>query len=278
MAPGRAELEPHAEPSLGRGADVYDTLERPNWAPWLRFSAEELDAQATVFPEGQILLCDQSSRPLASLSSNRILWDGDVDSLPTWDAVAGETRTYHDTYTPDGNAIVLMSVNVRPDAQGLRLTDALIDEIRGVARGARVQHVISDFRPSEFGAHKRRHPDATFAAYCAAEDANGLPIDQWLRSLARKGMESLRVDRRAMVVHAPLEELERFRREYRPERWYRVEPAAATTRVEEHALDADLRRVDEVWECEDTGTWYVDRSARHAVYVESNLWGRVPLD
>ncbi len=32
------------------------------------------------------------------------------------------------------------------------------------------------------------------------------------------------------------------------------------------------------WECGETGTWYVDDGAGAAAYIESNFWGRIPLD
>lgn len=265
------------EPASGRGAEIFDELEAPNWPPWLRFSAEELDAQAEVFPRGQILVCDERSRPLASLSSNRIDWDGVIEHLPTWDRVAGDDRTYRDTYRPDGNAVVLMSTNVRPDAQGLGLSEVLIDRMRSIAVADGVEHVMSDFRPNGYGAYKRTRGTAGFAAYCHMTREDGLPVDGWLRSVARKGMQPLAVDPRAIVVHTSASDLVRHRATYRPGRWYEpTDPDAVATALEEHTPHVDLDTVDEVWECDETGTWYVDRSRDRALYIESNLWGRLP--
>jgi hypothetical protein len=277
LAPAGHDLQPHFEPSAGRGAEIFDVLEVPNWAPWLRFSAEELDAQADVFPTGQILVCDQTSRPLASLSTNRIEWDGVIGHLPTWDHVAGETRTYRDTYAPDGNAIVLMSANVRRDARKMRLTDLLIDEVKRRAAAEGIEHILSDFRPSEYGAYKLERGNTGFAAYCALARQDGLPMDGWLRSLTRNGMQPLGVDSRAMVVRTTVEEFSRYRATYHLDRWYQLtDPNVISIRVSEHAPHLDLDDVEEKWECSETGTWYVDRSGGRALYVESNLWGRLP--
>jgi hypothetical protein len=274
--------QPHFEPSAGRGAEIFEVLEVPNWAPWLRFSAEELDAQSEVFPAGQILVCDQESRPLASLSTNRIDWDGVLEHLPTWDRVAGPTRTYRDTYAQNGNAIVLMSANVRRDARKTRLTDLLIDQIKRLAATEGIEHILSDFRPSEYGAYKleayKLEREGTgFAAYCAWARQDGLPMDGWLRSLTRNGMQPLGVDSRAMVVRTTLEEFSRYRATYHLDRWYRLtDPNVISIRMSEHTPHLDLDDVDEKWECGETGTWYVDRSGGRALYVESNLWGRLP--
>jgi hypothetical protein len=272
------DVPPIQSPSAGRGAEIFDVLEVPGWAPWLRFSPQQLDAQAEVFPAGQILLCDDDSRPIASLSTNRIDWDGQVEHLPTWDDVAGRSRTYRETHDPRGNAMVLMSVSVRPDQRGSRLPQELIDRARAVAVGNGIEHLLSDFRPSGYGRHKARHGGVGFAEYCSLTRPDGLPVDDWLRSLVRIGMEPLRVDRRAMVLETTVRDLRRFRRIYEPGKWYEVrEPRRLDALIDEHAPHNELERVETVWECGETGTWYVDISAARALYIESNLWGQLPL-
>jgi hypothetical protein len=55
-----------------------------------------------------------------------------------------------------------------------------------------------------------------------------------------------------------------------------TDPNVISIRMSEHTPHLDLDDVDEKWECRETGTWYVDRSGGRALYVESNLWGRLP--
>lgn len=266
------------ESSVGQGQEIYDILEAPNWAPWLRFAPEQFDGQATVFSAGQILLSDENSRPLASFSTNRIKWDGNPESLPTWDEIAGDDMTYADTYQPDGNAIVLMSVSIRPDAQGKSLTDVLVAKIKEVAATGGVEYIISDFRPSGYGAYKTENGDPGFAKYIELKrQEDNLPIDGWLRSLARKNMRPLRIDPKAMIVPASLEEFNNFRSQYQPERWYQLtDPDLIKMKIAEQTPQAEVGQVDEVWECHETGTWYVNRTTQKAVYIESNLWGMIP--
>lgn len=273
--------ETRFESSAGRGQEIYNVLEAPNWAPWLRFSAEQFNGQAQVFPDGQVLLCDENSRPLASFSTNRIMWDGDPESLPTWDEIAGDDNmTYADTYQPDGSTIVLMSVSIRPDAQGKSLTDVLVAKIKEVAAMEGIEYIISDFRPSGYGAYKAKNGDPGFAKYIELKrQEDNLPIDGWLRSLARKNMRPLRIDPKAMVVSTSLEEFKNFRFQYQPECWYQLtDPGLIKMKVAEQTPQTKVEQVDEVWECRENGTWYVNKADGRAVYIESNLWGLLPRD
>ncbi|MBI2009393.1 hypothetical protein HYS84_03200 [Candidatus Saccharibacteria bacterium] len=268
------------ESTLGRGQEIYDVLEVPNWAPWLRFTPEQFDEQATIFSAGQILLCDENSRPLASFSTNRVVWDGNPESLPTWGEIAGNDMTYANTYQPDGNAIVLMSVSIRPDAQGKSLTDVLVTKIKEVAAIKGIEYIISDFRPSGYGAYKAKNGDPGFAKYIELKrQEDNLPIDGWLRSLARKNMRPLRIDPKAIVVLASLEEFNNFRFQYQPECWYQLtDPGLIKMKVAEQTPQTEIGQVGEVWECRETGTWYVNKADGRAVYIESNLWGLLPRD
>ncbi len=255
---------------------VHDELEALCWAPWLRFSAAELREHREVFPEGQVALFDDTGRPVASLDTVRIDWDGDPLSLPTWDEVAGGDRGYRAVHRPDGNAVSLLSMSIRHDARGRRIPRLVIDELRARLAGSGVQHIVGDFRPSGFGRYKRLAGERSFAEYVELLDDDGLPADGWLRTVRTMGAVLLRVDPTAMVVRATVEELHQHRQEHHPERWWQV--------TDEHRLERQLgwhrplrfiARVDEVWECGETGTWYLDRRAGDAVYVESNVWGRL---
>lgn len=260
--------------TIGRGLQIFEVLEKPNWPPWLRFTAQDFEYHARVFPDGQILLCDTADSPVATLSTNHVAWSGRVLELPTWDDVAGDPPTYEATFDPRGNTIVLMSMSLRADVKGHRVTDLLIKAALALATQVGADYLIGDVRPNGFGPHKVANPNAGFNEYAESCRPDGLPIDHWLRAMTRKGMRPLRVDLRAMTSHAKEEAFERFRATYRPERWYRVTNGdTIRLRLREHDPAATLTTVDEVWECGETGTWYVDRGAGQALYVESNRWG-----
>ena len=185
---------------------------------------------------------------LGTLSTNRIAWDADTTSLPSWDDVAGATCTYHDTYQPDGNALVLMSMNINPDARGRRIPNVLIGCIKALGQASGVEHIIGSFRPNQFGQHKKHWADTSFEVYIGLHNQNGQPLDGWLRSLSHHGMTPLKVDHSAMQVPVSRAEFEAFRQ---PD-WQEVR--------------------SNVWECGEVGSWYVSPDGQSATYRESNVW------
>ncbi len=269
-------ITPNAErPS---GELLYDTLERENWAPWLRFDVNQLNQQAHVFPEGQIVL-GEAGEPDIMLAANRVNWDGQRTTLPSWDAIAGTEYTFEDTYQPSGNTFVLMSMSARKEAKGHGLSQRVFDRVRAVANDQGMEHIIGDFRPSGFGAHKAETGDLNFMKYIAATRDDGLPQDPWLRAVKRQGTELLQVDRRAMVISADVAQVEAWAQEHKPEAWQEVtDPEQAAYLLDWHEPLQDLEQVDQILECGETGTWYMDRENGKAVYIESNVWGEVPLE
>jgi len=262
--------------TAGRGVDIHDGLEAPNWAPWLRFTPDQFEAHASLFPEGQVLIVDESDAPIAILSTSRFMWDGEVSSLPTWSEIAGGTLTFEDLFSEDGNALALMSVSIRPDVQGNGFAEMLIRAATDYAASSRITYVMSDFRPSQYGAYKARHPDAGFEHYCNLKREDGLPADAWLRALARLGMQPIRVDDRAMVVRTSASAFDGYRLTWEIDSWEQVMDAGLVALLSSrHRPELSLAAVQETWECGETGTWYVDRDANKAAYIESNLWGSV---
>lgn len=231
---------------------MHQVLELPNWAPWLAASAETLSQRAEVFPLGQLVVVDAKKEPLASLSMNKIWWDGDVATLPSWDQVAGDPTTYENTYDPNGNTLVMMSMNVSPKHQGEGFARKLIEQAKLLAIKQDVDHLIGSFRPNEYGTYKLAHMDAIpdFETYCNMQRADGLPVDSWIRNLTRNGMQPLSVDPKAMIVPMPLEEFNAF---FDKSTWKETQEG--------------------MFECGEVGTWTI--LGNQAVYQESNLWGLI---
>jgi hypothetical protein len=238
---------------------VYSELEAPSWAPWLRYSPKEISRQASVFPEGQILVTDDGDNFLASLSMNRINWDGDIYKLTTWDEIAGDRMDYSGTYTLEGNTLVLMSMNVSPSHQGKRIPGLIIDHVKEKFEKQGIEHIISPFRPSGYGLAKSLIGyDLDFKCYCEMKKpGTDQPYDPWLRSLWWKQIRLLKVADQAMVRTVPLQEFYQFHRSYNLGLWEEIE--------------------EYIWECGEVGRWYVDKSASTASYKENNVWGEIPL-
>lgn len=231
---------------------IYQELEVPNWAPWLRASPETLTKRAEAFPEGQLAIWTPEGRPIASLSLSRFNYDGDPQALPTWDEIMGDPPTGEHTFVPDGNAIGMMSINVHPEFQGAGLTRVIIDDVKKRAKDLGIKHIMGSFRPSQFGEWTHEHPREGFVTYALKERPDNLPLDAWLRALTRNGMRMLRVDDAAMVVpEVPIEEFNNYRETYNPEKWRQIAP--------------------HVWRCGETGVWITGENS--ATYIESNVWG-----
>lgn len=235
---------------------IHRNLEEPNWASWLMASEESLAGRIDVYSEGQLMISDISGNPLASLSMNRIDWDGNPESLPSWDDVAGDPTTYEKTCDPDGNTLVLMSMNVHPDHKGEGLARKLINYVKEHAAIMRVNSVIGSFRPNEYGKHKAKFGVSAldFSSYCRwTREKDGLPEDEWLRNLTRNGMRPLKVDHRAMTVPIKLSDFYHLKENHNSQSWRQVGKRE--------------------WECGEVGRWVIDETNEIATYQESNLWG-----
>lgn len=231
-------------------------LEAGTWAPWLRKPTQHLETIAERFPTTQLLVRDGRGDIAATVTANRVNWDGDPASLTTWDDVAGGEvagSDYTATYVPTGNTLCLMSMNVDPIIQGERLAPKLLEGMRDVAKELGVQHLISSFRPSGFGDYKLRHGQISFEEYCRLTREDGEPLDPWLRSTSRLRMQPLRIEEQSMKVTVPLDTFQEYQQSYNPHKWKEVTEGR--------------------WECGETGTWTVQRD--QAVYVEPNLWGEI---
>jgi len=273
--------------------DVH-ALESATWAPWLAYTKDQLARHRQVFGPGQFEVWDDKHNLNGILSTNRINWAGNAGDLPTWDEVAGEAVTYEETYVPDGNTLALMSISVDPATRGKGVYRDLILQAQDLARISQIERLVGDFRPSGFGAYKRNTGFFDFEEYCrttrSEAEPNYLniklpalkkddqPQDPWLRAVKRLGMTELAADPRAMVVPASTEELDNYRETYKPEDWWKVtDPEQISYLLGWHQPHQDIESVEEIWECGETGTWYVDRTHGAAVYIESNLWGELPI-
>lgn len=231
-----------------------NTLERENWAPWLAASPTSLEGRARVFPAGQIIAINSEGIVNASLSMNQIQWNGLVESLPSWDEVAGDPTTYEKTHNPHGNTLVLMSMNGR---EGVGISRYMIEYAKEVAEKLGVPHIIGSFRPNKFGTYKREWnmPDLDFTTYCHLQQREAkYPLDNWLRSLVKNGMRYMTTDPQAMTVPLSWNEFSKYREEYNPQFWFEFEGKV---------------------ECGEVGQFIFDhpKYPNQPVYVESNMWG-----
>lgn len=242
------------------GVEPIAGLEQACWSPWLAAPQESLAGRAEVFPDGQ--LCIQSETGLlATLSVNKIEWDGQPGTLPTWDDVAGDPTTYENTFEQNGNTLCLMSMNVSEQGRGQQLPKLLIQSLLKYAASTSIAHVIGSFRPSAYSqavlaAIDQEEVPPSFEEYCATINEDGYPVDPWLRSLTKNGMQPIAVDHKAMYIPVSQQEFEDVKQPF----WKQIKLG-----------DKD------VWWCNETGFFYPQVDGGY-VYAESNLWGSLHAD
>lgn len=238
-------------------AEIY-RLEESGWAPWLRKSEKLIATIAEKFPDTQLVARNKNGLIVATMTANRINWDGDPSSLKGYDDIVGgsvESSNYLKTYKPDGNTICLIASTVDPRFKkyglGIKLGETM--KVKAIELG--VKHLIGPFRPSRYGAYKLENGPIEFEEYCKLTRFDGKPGDPWLRSVTSLGMKPLRKDDHSLTVNIPLEKFEEYKKYYHPHLWKQLRNG--------------------LWECGEAGNWSIKGNI--ASYVEPNLWGEIPL-
>lgn len=247
---------------------------------------------AAVFPEFLHELRDETGKPIGYLATVPGYWNGDVNSLHTyeyidetfqfrhwkmmaltaWYVLTTEWLRLPRLFDPvvrrlrasrmrGANAIFLLAILIDPEYRKHGLTQRLIGHAKEAGRQLGYEYVVAPFRPNAYGdfklARKAAHSDELFAQYSRMTDAQGRLIDPWLRAVVRMGGQLYRPVPHSFAVRGSIERFERFRQEFRRDDWY--SPA------------------HDVWECGETCTWYVDRARGEVLAVESNVWGAFRL-
>lgn len=239
--------------------DLY-TLEEKTWAPWLRKPQKNFETITKIFSDGQRKITNTKGDVIAMVSTNRINWDGNIATLPTWDSVAGgsiELGDFSETYVNDGNTLDIMSISVDPEMQGKGLATILFREVLNMAEYFGVEHLICSFRPCGYGKFKLQSGNnpVSFTEYCGLTKEDGLPWDPWLRIATRYGMVPLRIEKAAITVEVSKSTFEEYKQTYNKNNW---------------SLNSEGK-----WECGEAGTWTVNGDK--AIYSEPNLWSELPI-
>ncbi|MEV6280171.1 hypothetical protein [Nocardia sp. NPDC051832] len=246
-------------------------LEAKCWAPFTLQPRGIMKGRMDAYPDGQLCLVNEG-KLLATISTNRIDWDGDPASLSTrsWDSIAGISQTFEDSYRPGGNTFCLMATNVDPDARGQDLVGELMGALMAIAGTANIDYIISPFRPNGYGdmviqAHLVGRSIPSFEEYVAGRGVDGLPIDHWLHQLEKKfGMVQMNTARDAMEIPISGREFQSFRAAADHQADRRGKPRWQMIRTERGPA----------WWCGETGFFYPEPDGRF-VYREDNMWGRI---
>jgi GNAT superfamily N-acetyltransferase len=259
----------------------------------LEFGRTASNADAAVFPDFFHELRDAKGRAVGYLRTAPYRWTGDIDSLTTYDHLSKtlklrrrerfvamakfalwhewlraparfeqHARALLEPLLAQANAVVLLSMVIDPDSRKNRLPTRLLDAAKDSARRLGLRYVAAPFRPSHFGEFKLQqraaNSPALFDTYCRSHNAEGLPVDPWLRNVVRHGARLVKPEPRSLSVTQSIASFETFRREHRPQDWYSPAP--------------------EVWECGETATWYIDQVQGSVTSWEPNCWGVFDLE
>ncbi|MGW4774593.1 alanine racemase [Nocardia sp. NPDC004278] len=182
-------------------------------ARWMSARPGSMRERMETFAAGQLCLVDLSGQLLGTLSTNRIDWDGDPNSLSAGHETAGAEGPYHDTYSHTGNTLCILEVNIAPNVAPEFALDPLIDSLFTFATRENIEHLIGFFRPSGYAlsvrmAHHQNNPIPTFAEY-----VDEIQNDGTLAYLTERfDMQVLEPENRTIQIPLSTIEFETFRR------------------------------------------------------------------
>lgn len=161
-------------------------------------AADKILARLHAFSEG-VTLATVSDQPAGSQYAFRFHWDGDPNTLTSWDAMTSE-GWYDRVHCSNGNTGFLVGVGVVPQFRGTRLrhnlphpgeyklSELLIARTLDRLFAAGVTAVVGNARVPAY--HLR--PDLSIAAYCALRRCDSTLFDPVLRFHERMGAAVLK--------------------------------------------------------------------------------------
>lgn len=201
------------------------------------------------WPHLQFALLDDEGEMVGAGNALTFVWDGPAEELPdegwNWvmhqavlDQEAGQTPTA-------GSAL---SVTLAPDQRGKNLSAVMLRAMKLLLQDAGVSRFFAPVRPTT----KWRYPITPMDEFISWKNAEGLPLDPWMRAHVRLG---------AKVIKA----------------CNRSQPLAGRVADWEEWLDLPLPASGEYVGPGMLATLHVDREQDEAVCWEPNVWMEHPL-
>jgi GNAT superfamily N-acetyltransferase len=191
--------------------DEFDRLSDVSWPRFLR----QRDALGygqywpqlfTTWANWQLLLIDGMGPTLAVTHAVPLVWDGTVDDLPGSIAeILRRAASDRDAGRPP-TVLCALAAMVDPRSRGQGMSPAAVRAMVDLARTHGLGALIAPVRP----AAKSAYPLAPMERYVRWENADGLPLDPWIRVHARMGASMLRVAPRTLVIEGTVADWERW--------------------------------------------------------------------
>lgn len=228
--------------------DEFDRLSDVAWPRFLR----QRDALGygqywphlfTTWADWQLLLIDGMGPTIAATHAVPLVWNGEAADLP--DSIADILRRAsadHDAgRTP--TALCALAAMIDPRYRGQHMSPVAVRAMVDLARAHGLGTLIAPVRPPA----KSLYPLAPMERYVRWENADGLPLDPWIRVHVRMGARIQRVAPRTLVIEGTVAEWERWTDMRFPDSGDYVVPGALQPVVIDR--DADLGRYEDpnVW-------------------------------
>lgn len=228
--------------------DEFDRLSDVAWPRFLR----QRDALGygqywphlfTTWADWQLLLIDGMGPTIAVTHAVPLVWNGEAADLP--DSIADILRRAsadHDAGRKP-TALCALAAMIDPRYRGQHMSPVAVRAMVDLARAHGLGTLIAPVRPPA----KSLYPLAPMERYVRWENADGLPLDPWIRVHVRMGARIQRVAPRTLVIEGTVAEWERWTDMRFPDSGDYVVPGALQPVVIDR--DADLGRYEDpnVW-------------------------------
>ena len=189
--------------------DEFERLSREGWPTFMR-QRDELGLGRywprlfDDFADWQFVVCDSFDRVVACGHSIPLVWDGTSADLPDDMVTIMERAVAARKAERRPTALCALGALVGVEQRGQGLSRVILETMRGMATQWKFGALVAPVRPSL----KAAYPLAPMERYVGWTDAEGAPIDPWMRVHARLGAEVVRVIPRAMVIAGKVREWE----------------------------------------------------------------------
>jgi hypothetical protein len=228
--------------------DEYERLSELSWPRFLR----QRDALGygqywpqlfTTWADWQLLLIDEMGPTIAATHAVPLVWDGTVDDLPMSIADILRRATLDREAGRKPTVLSALAAMIDPRYRGQNMSPVAVRAMVDLARAHGLGALIAPVRP----AAKSAYPLVAMERYVRWANADGLPLDPWIRVHARMGATTLKVAPSTLVIEGSVEDWERWTNMRFPDSGSYVVPGALQPVVIDR--DTDLGRYEDpnVW-------------------------------
>jgi hypothetical protein len=236
--------------TLRERPELEDELERLAEEGWPRFmrQRDELGLGRYWpklfgdFADWQFVVCDSFDRVVAAGHSIPLAWDQTPADLPDSMAAILEraVRGRAEQHRPTALSALAALVGAKERGQGL--SRIILETMRGMAAQWKLA-LVAPVRPTQ----KSAYPLVPMERYARWRDAEGLPLDRWMRVHARLGAELVHVIPRAMIIIGTVAEWEAWTEMRFPDSGPYVVPGALQPVVIDRERDEGRYEDPNVW-------------------------------